>query len=114
MTVALLLDEHIEHEVYHRLQGYGYRVEHVHFHSDLHRGDSDTTLAEYSLEHERVLVTYDDDFEANHDESDYYGVLFFSDDEWSASEVTETVHSILDLYDESSLQQLNVVGREWL
>ncbi|WP_159904673.1 DUF5615 family PIN-like protein [Salinirussus salinus] len=114
MSVLLLLDEHVDHEVYHRLDDYGHCVEHVAFHDTLEPGDSDRALADYSLEHGALIVTYDDDFEQHHDESDYWGVLFFSDDGWSATEVAETVHRVVELYDEPTLSQLNLVGREWL
>jgi predicted nuclease of predicted toxin-antitoxin system len=114
MSVPLLLDEHVEHEVYYRLESDGYQVEHVALHDTLERGDSDRTLAEYSLEHGALIITYDDDFAQHHDESDYWGVLFFSDDDWSANEVAETVHRIVELYDESTLKGINLVGREWL
>jgi predicted nuclease of predicted toxin-antitoxin system len=114
MAVGLLLDEMVEHEVYHRLQSDGHEVEHVHFHDSLGGGDDDARLAEYSLYTAELIVTYDDDFEAHYQESDYWGVLLFSDDAWSADEVADTVHEILTLYDENTLQQMNLVGREWL
>jgi hypothetical protein len=114
MTVPILLDENVEHEVYHRLQKYGHDVKHIDFHDTLHKGDKDRTLASYSLENEVLIVTYDDDFETGHDESDYWGVLFFSDNEWSANRVADTIHEILDYFDESTLQRMNLVGREWL
>lgn len=114
MTASLLLDEHVEHEVCHRLRDYGHDVEHIKFHDSLEQGDADDTLADYSLANDIPIVTYDDDFEVHHDESDYWGVLFFSDDSWSASDVADTVHEILRLYDSGSLRGMNVVGREWL
>jgi predicted nuclease of predicted toxin-antitoxin system len=114
MSVPLLLDEHVEHEVYHRLQKYGYEVEHIHFHDTLQKGDEDHTLADYSLANGVLVVTYDDDFQRKYDHSEYWGVLLLSDDDWSAVQVADTIHQILDLYDEPALQQMNVVGREWL
>lgn len=114
MSVPILLDEHVEHEVYHRLQKYGHEVEHIHFHDTLQKGDEDSALADYSLTNDVLIVTYDDDFERKYDHSEYWGVLFFSDDDWPATEVADTVHRILELYDETTLRQMNVVGREWL
>jgi hypothetical protein len=35
MSVSLLLDENVEHEVLHRLQKRDYTVEHVEFHPEL-------------------------------------------------------------------------------
>lgn len=114
MTVPLLLDEHIEHEVYHRLTRDGHDVTHVHFHETLRRGDEDEVLADHSLEYGCLIVTYDDDFVQYYDQSEYWGVLFFADDSWSPQQVGDTTQQILDLYDESTLQQMNVVGQEWL
>lgn len=114
MSVPLLLDENIEHEVYHRLERDGYEVAHVDFHSEFQKGADDETLAAYSLAHDVCIVTYDDDFETHYDESQYWGVLFLSDNDWAATTVAETLTRILELYDESSLQGMNVVGREWL
>lgn len=113
-SVSLLLDENIEHEAMYRLRKYGHDVEHVTFHETLRPGDTDARLVRYSLETDSLIVTYDDDFVTSFDESDYWGVLLLSDDEWTATEVADTVNRILELYDASSLAQLNVVGREWL
>jgi predicted nuclease of predicted toxin-antitoxin system len=110
----LLLDQNIEPEVRHRLENYGHTAEHVLTHDTLQRGDSDWKLAAYSLEHEVVILTYDSDFGEAFDESDYWGVLAISDDSWSAKQVADVVHTILDFYDEQSLRQFNPVGREWL
>ncbi|MEF8826962.1 MAG: DUF5615 family PIN-like protein [Halapricum sp.] len=114
MPPPLLLDENLEHEVLHRLRNYGQDVEHVDFHDQLQKGEEDQTLAQYSLQHGILLVTYDDDFEDHHDESEYWGVLFFTDNDWAATDVADTIHRILDFYPPSELQQMNVVGREWL
>lgn len=114
MSIPVLLDEHVEPEVYRKLQTYGHDVEHVLSHDTLRRGDDDQTLAAYSLANEVLIVTYDDDFHTSLDETAYWGVLVFSDNEWSATDVADTIHQILQLYDEATLSQLNVVGREWL
>lgn len=82
MSIGLLLDEMVEHEVLYRLRDYGHRTEHVHFHESLPDGVDDDRLAEYSLENDVLIVTYDDDFEACYTESEYWGVLLFSDDDW--------------------------------
>jgi hypothetical protein len=44
-----LLDEHLEHEILHRLRNYGYEAEHVDLHDSLQKGDEDETLAQYSF-----------------------------------------------------------------
>ena len=114
MGPTILLDENLEHEILHRLRNYGYEAEHIDLHENLQKGDEDETLAQYSLENDVLIVTYDDDFEAHYDESDYWGVLLLTDNDWSATDVADTVHQILNLYPPQALQQMNVVGREWL
>jgi hypothetical protein len=41
-------------------------------------------------------------------------VLFLVDSDWTAIQVADVVHRILELYPPAELQQMNVVGREWL
>lgn len=62
MAYRLLLDENIEHEVFHRLENYGHEAEHVDFVPTLGKGAADTSIGEYSNEEDRAIVTYDDDF----------------------------------------------------
>lgn len=110
----VLLDENVEHEVLHRLRNYGHTVEHIDFHDQLQKGAEDHVLAQYSRSNQALIVTYDDDFETDHDESDYWGVLFLVDGDWTAVQVADVIHRILELYPATALQQMNVVGREWL
>jgi predicted nuclease of predicted toxin-antitoxin system len=60
--MKFLLDENPEHETCHRLHDDGHEVSHVDLSDQLSKGDSDDELATLSLEHEFVIVTYDDDF----------------------------------------------------
>jgi predicted nuclease of predicted toxin-antitoxin system len=62
MAYRLVLDENVEHDVYHRLTNYGHDVTHVDFVSTLGKGVDDRSIADYSRETNRVIVTYDDDF----------------------------------------------------
>jgi hypothetical protein len=56
-------------------------------------------------------VRYDDDFEAHYDESDHWGVLLLTDNDWSATDVADTVHRILTPYSPLALQQIKT-GRQ--
>jgi predicted nuclease of predicted toxin-antitoxin system len=112
--IPLLLDENIEPQVRYRLENYGHSVEHVLSHQTLRVSDPDWKLAQYSLENEVLIVTYDGDFNSEMRTSEYWGALLISDDDWSATEVADTVHRVLALYDDDSLKRLNLVGREWL
>jgi hypothetical protein len=95
MSVPVLLDENLEHEVLHRLRDDGHDAEHVDFHDQLRKGDDDDSIAEYSRRNDVLIVTYDDDFEEYYDESDYWGVLFFTDNDWPTEDVADTVDEIL-------------------
>jgi len=112
--VHILLDECMEPEVQHRLKNYGHLVEYVPTHDTLQPGVPDWKIADYSLENDTLIITHDRDFGDDFNDSDYWGALAFSDDDWSAKQVADVTHVILDLYDEPSLTQFNAVGREWL
>lgn len=114
MSVPLLLDENLEHEVLHRLRDYGHEVVHVDSSAGLGKGANDGNLARFSLENDVLIVTYDADFETHYGESDYWGVLLLTDNRWSATDVADTVHRIVELYPPTDLRGMNVVGREWL
>jgi predicted nuclease of predicted toxin-antitoxin system len=82
--MRLLLDENLEHEVYHRLVNFGHGVVHVEVSDGLAKGLSDPDIAAASLNESRVIVTYDDDFRTDFDTTDYHAVLFFEDESLSA------------------------------
>ena len=77
-----LLDENLEHEVVH-----------VDLSGDLNKGDSDSDLAAFSLEREFVIVTYDDDFRDDFEDSDYHAVLYLPDQTHSAEPTRRPVRA---------------------
>jgi predicted nuclease of predicted toxin-antitoxin system len=58
MTARILADENVDHRVVHRLENYGYDIEHVDFASGLEKGSGDTDVADYSLETERLFRSH--------------------------------------------------------
>jgi hypothetical protein len=48
VAYRLLLDENIEHELFHRLENYGHDVEHVDFVPELGKGTDDHPVVAYS------------------------------------------------------------------
>lgn len=114
MSYRLLLDENIEHEVLHRLETYGHDVEHVDSAPELDKGVGDTAIARYSLEMDRTIVTYDDDFIEDIPPNQYRATLFFEDDTMSAREVAEIVHAMSRAYPHEQVEGLQKTGREWL
>jgi predicted nuclease of predicted toxin-antitoxin system len=112
--MRFLLDENLEHEIFHRLENGGHDVLHVEVSEGLSKGDSDTELGACSRQDERVIVTYDDDFLTELSEEAYYAVLYFPDQSLSAREVAEVLEEISTYYDEEQLRGVQTVGRSWL
>jgi len=114
MVYRLILDENVEHEVAHRLQNYGHDVEHVDFVPELGKGSGDDPIARYSLETNRVIVTYDDDFVLRVEENDYRAVLYVGDASLSVDTVADVIHALSQDYPPAELQGLEYVGKAWL
>lgn len=110
----LLLDEHVDPEASARLTDRGHDVEHVDTVPGLGKGATDLELATYSLETDRAIVTFDDDFVREIDEGRYRAVLFFEDESVSARELTEIVHVMSEQYPFAEVRGLQKTGREWL
>ena len=114
MGYRLLLDENIEHEVLHRLEDAGHDVEHVDFVVRLGKGASDDALARYSLDTDRTIVTYDDDFIEDVPTTRYRAVFFFEDDTMSAEQVAGVIDAMATIYPHDDVSGLQKTGREWL
>ena len=114
MPYRLVLDENVEHEIGFRLEHYGHDVEHVDFIPDLGKGTSDERIAEYSLSTDRLILTYDDDFVLEFDESAYRGVRYIPDLTMQPSDVADIVHRMSKHYPQSAVTGLERVSTEWL
>ena len=112
--MRLLLDENIEHEVYHRLENYGHELLHVEVSDELDKGDTDERLAEISRLDDWIIVTYDDDFRDDFTETDYRGVLYFAEQTLSAKTVADVLHEISIYYEQDDLRGFLTVGQSWL
>lgn len=110
----LLIDENVEHEVYHRLDNFGHDVEHVEFVDELGKGAPDRELAAYSTRTDRTIVTYDEDFIEGTPPSQYRAAIFFEDEEMSAKEAADIVHAMSEAYPHEKVGGLEKAGREWL
>lgn len=100
--------------MFHRLENYGHDVEHVDFVPELGKGTADHPIARYSLDTDRVIVTYDDDFVLEVDERAYRAVLYFDDATLSVEQVADIIHAVSQNYPQAELQGLEYVGEEWL
>ena len=114
MTYRLVLDENVEHEVHHRLENYGHDVEHVDDVSTLGKGVGDQSVAEYSRETGRILLTYDDDFVLELADEEYRGVFYVHDDRLPVKTVADIIHAISKQYPQSEVTGIEYIGDEWL
>lgn len=114
MAYRLVLDENVEREVLHRLRNYGHDVEHVDFVPELGKGTADTPIAEYSMDTDRLILTYDDDFALELDEDDYRGVLYVGNASLTVEQVADIVHAISQQYPQPEIDGLEYLGEAWL
>jgi len=114
MAYRLILDEHVEHEVVHRLENYGHDVQHVDFVPELGKGTADHPIARYARDTDRVIVTYDDDFVLEVDEQTYGAVLYFADATLSVGQVADIIHAVSRTYPQAELRGLEYIGEDWL
>jgi hypothetical protein len=110
----LILDENVEHEVQHRLRHYGHDVEHVDFIQELGKGTGDRSIAEYSLDTNRVIVSYDDDFVLDVDPDSFEALLYIGDATLAVTQVADIIHTVTEHYPQSELDGVEYLGPEWL
>jgi len=113
MTARILADENVDHRVVHRLDHYGHDVEHVDFTSELDKGTTDSTVAAYSIETDRLLLTSDDDFLSSFDTDDYAGLLFIDDESLDPRTISDIVHEIITVVSNPG-GRVYYVSRNWL
>lgn len=114
MAYRLLLDENVEHEVAHRLENYGHNIEHVDFVPELGKGASDDALAEYSVDTDRVILSYDDDFVLEVDDNAYRAVLYIPDSSIRPADLADIVHTVSQQYPQAELDGVERVSTAWL
>lgn len=114
MPYRLLLDENLENDISGRLEDDGHDVVHVDSVPDLGKGTDDESIAAYSTETDRLIVTYDDDFVLDYDGSEYRGVIYVADSTLSAREVAEIVHAMSGAIPHEQFQGLEYASESWL
>lgn len=114
MSYRLVLDENIEHEVLHRLENYGHDAVHVDSLSELGKGTSDDSIAEYSTATDRSIVTRDDDFVLEVDEEEYRAVFYVGDGTLPPERVADVIHEISRHRGHDAVGGLVYVTTDWL
>lgn len=103
MSYRLLLDENVEWPLVYRLRNYGHDVEHVDELDVYGKGATDRTLATYSRDTDRLLLTYDNDFVLEIEQEEVRGVLFVSDDSMATDRVADAVDRMSEMYPQSEV-----------
>lgn len=115
MSLRVLADENVDHQVVYRLAHYGHDIEHVDFVSALGKGSSDETIARYSRQEDRHILTNDDDFLTDFTGDEYHGLFFITDETLAGTEIAEIVHTISELVpSERPTNTILYVSSNWL
>ena len=113
MTYRILTDENVERATVNYLRKLGHDVEHLDDVTDLGLGSEDKSIARYAREHDRLILTQDDDFFTELAVEDTVGVLFQRDQTLSTREVGDAVHEMSQYLDQSDII-LEYVSENWL
>jgi len=113
MAYRVLADENVERATVNYLRKLGHNVERLNDVVELGLGVGDGLIARYAREHDRLILTQDDDFFTERDVDDTAGVLFQRDQTLSTREVGNAVHEMSQYLDQSNVT-LEYVSRNWL
>lgn len=113
MVYRILADENVERATVNYLRKLGHDVELLDEVSELGLGTEDESIARYAREHNRLVLTQDDDFFTELAVERTAGVLFQKDQTLSAREVGDIIHE-MSRYLEQSAVTLEYVGENWL
>ena len=113
MAYRILADENVERATVTYLGKLGHDIERLDDVSELGLGAEDGLIARYAREHDRLILTQDDDFFTELDVEDTAGVLFQQDQTLSTREVGDAVHEISQYLDQSDVT-LEYISRNWL
>jgi predicted nuclease of predicted toxin-antitoxin system len=113
MAYRILADENVERATANYLRKLGHDIERLEEVAELGLGAEDESIARYAREHDRLILTQDDDFFTELDIGDTAGVLFQRDRTLSTREVGNAVHEMSQYLDQSAVT-LEYVSRNWL
>ena len=113
MVYRVLADENVERATVNYLRKLGHDIERLDEVAELGFGAEDEAIAQYAREHDRMVLTQDDDFFTELDIERTAGVFFQKDQTLSAREVGDIVHE-MSRYIEQSNVTLEYVSGNWL
>ncbi|WP_458190271.1 DUF5615 family PIN-like protein [Haladaptatus sp. NG-WS-4] len=114
MSFRVLLDENVERQAMQMLTKMGHDTEMVVDVDELGPGTDDATIAAYAKREDRLVLTVDDDFLTEIDETDHAGVLFQVDDRLTAHEVASIVDVVATHLDQSDIDGKIHISKNWL
>lgn len=113
MSYRILADENVDRRVVPRLAADGHDVVHIDESDQLEKGTDDRSIAAYSLESDRLVLTGDDDFLREFETAAYAGLLFLEDDSLTYREIGEAVTAIASMIPQEDVETVYVT-RSWL
>ena len=113
MAYRILADENVERATVNYLQKLGHDVEQLDEVPELGLGIEDESIARYARDHDRLILTQDDDFFTELAVERTAGILFQKDQTLSARKVGDVVHE-MSRYLERSDITLEYVSENWL
>jgi len=113
MGYRLLADENVERATLRYLEKMGHDVERLDDVGELGLGAEDESIARYAREHDRLILTQDDDFFTELEAEHTAGILFQRDQTLSTREVGDAVHEMSQYIDQSNVI-LEYVSKNWL
>lgn len=113
MAYRLLADENVEQATVNYLRKLGHDVERLDDFVELGLGAEDESIARYAREHDRLILTQNDDFFTELDVEDTTSVLFQRDQTLSTREVGNVVHEMSQYIGQSDIT-LEYVSRNWV
>ena len=114
MRVSFLLDENIAAPLADKLDKTGHDVERVVEVSELGKGVDDTTIRQYAVQDDRLIVTGDDDFVQMPADS-HSGVFYVPDQSLPPHELYHIIQRVIEAFpSREAMDTVTYIATDWL
>ena len=114
MEVSFLLDENIAAPLADKLEKAGHDVERVVDVSELGEGVDDTTICQYAVQEDRLIVTSDDDFVQIPVDS-HRGVFYVPDQSLPPDELYRIIQRVIEAFPgREAMDTVTYITPDWL
>ena len=114
MRVSFLLDENIAAPLADKLVKAGHDVERVVAVSELGEGVDDTAIRRYAIEHDRVIVTSDDDF-IQMPVNSHSGVFYVPNQSLTTHELYHIIQRVVEGFpNRDAMETVTYITTDWL